>query len=113
MEDYKCGSVFDGVAAERVKDILPLAVGKRSECSTCWCRYFCGGGCLHEAYTFGKSEGDPRGPLCDLYRLIVEYYIYGAYLYWDELANELRQPSSVTGSPLDPTIVEEYDESEE
>ena len=86
LDEFRCGSVFDGIDVERVQRTLPGPVDHRPICGTCWCRYICGGGCIHEIHTFGKAYEYPCGPLCKLLKLVLEYHIYIAYTFYEDIA---------------------------
>jgi len=58
-EDYVLGSLQDGGLdqAKREKMLDELALKERSDCSKCWARYICSGGCHHVNFLF---NGDPQ-----------------------------------------------------
>ncbi|NTW57188.1 MAG: SPASM domain-containing protein [Chlorobiaceae bacterium] len=63
QEKYRIGSIFDGMPLKMDYCISP--VDAVAECSKCWTRFMCGGGCLHE---HAGETGDVRIPsllLCD------------------------------------------------
>ena len=45
---------------------------KKEDCSTCWCRYYCGGGCHANAYNFNKTVMEPYHTACEIERKRVE-----------------------------------------
>ncbi len=66
--EFGMGSVDDGVTRDVTERLLELPVEKKTQCSTCWARYFCGGGCHHENVTLGGSLGEPNPISCDFLR---------------------------------------------
>ena len=75
-EAYKIGVLDDGVDKVYLDRYWKEVVGKRKDCSKCWIRNYCGGGCLWEA---SDEEGnisvvsDPI--LCEYRRLVFEVAI--------------------------------------
>jgi len=84
IEQFKMGSVWDGVDPAALETYHNLFVDMKEDCRGCWARYFCGGGCAHDAYT---AQGDlTRTPVsrCDVMRQEIEL---GLKLFV-QLANE-------------------------
>jgi uncharacterized protein len=57
-DTHKIGSVTDGVDRAKQEDFLMRHhIANKTDCSTCWARPICAGGCYHEAHTrYGASE---------------------------------------------------------
>jgi uncharacterized protein len=55
---HKIGSVTDGVDRAKQEDFMTKHhLANKTDCSTCWARPLCAGGCYHEAHTrYGSSE---------------------------------------------------------
>ena len=55
---YRIGSVTEGVDRAKQEDFLTRHhIANKTDCSTCWARPLCAGGCYHEAHTrYGSSE---------------------------------------------------------
>ena len=55
---HKIGSVTAGVDRAKQEDFLTKHhIANKTDCSTCWARPICAGGCYHEAHTrYGASE---------------------------------------------------------
>jgi uncharacterized protein len=57
-DSHKIGSVTEGV--DRTKQdafLMKHHIANKTDCSTCWARPLCAGGCYHEAHTrYGSSE---------------------------------------------------------
>lgn len=93
MKEFKIGHVekgFDKAARQRVIDVNAT---NRKPCSTCWARYLCGGGCLHDAAKEDGSFGSPNPQLCKLQKRVFELslMIYAELL---EKAPELFEPKA-------------------
>jgi uncharacterized protein len=57
-EEHKLGTVFDGVNRDKQFDYLKRHhIANKTDCSVCWARSLCAGGCYHEAHTrYGSTE---------------------------------------------------------
>lgn len=57
-DQHKLGTVFDGVDHSRQDDYLRRHhIDNKTDCSVCWARSLCAGGCYHEAHTrYGSTE---------------------------------------------------------
>jgi uncharacterized protein len=57
-DSHKIGSVTGGVDRGKQEDFLMKHhIANKTDCSTCWARPLCAGGCYHEAHTrYGASE---------------------------------------------------------
>jgi uncharacterized protein len=57
-DTHKIGSVTEGVDRAKQEDFLMRHhIANKTDCSTCWARPICAGGCYHEAHTrYGASE---------------------------------------------------------
>jgi uncharacterized protein len=62
IKSFLLGNVFSGVEKEKQRVFLDNDVQSRSECSGCWARYICGGGCLHMHWKADHSlkKNDPN-----------------------------------------------------
>jgi uncharacterized protein len=72
IEEFRMGSVLDGVDPAALETYHNLFVDMKEGCRGCWARYFCGGGCAHDAYT---AQGDlTRTPVsrCHVMRQEIE-----------------------------------------
>lgn len=79
-EDFVLGSLQDGGldAGKRERMLAEISLAERSDCSRCWARYICSGGCHHVNFLF---RGDPSKTYlthCDWlrawYRIGIETY---------------------------------------
>lgn len=72
FDDFRLGNVVDGLDKSKLADVLGATVETRDGCSTCWCKYICGGGCLFEAYIEGSIYRPPAAELCAMRRRLIE-----------------------------------------
>ncbi|MDO4288520.1 MAG: thioether cross-link-forming SCIFF peptide maturase [Eubacterium sp.] len=72
-EAFKMGDVFSGIAHPEIKEEFGKAnLLQKDSCKSCWCRYFCGGGCHANAYNFNQTIMEPYEVACDIERRRVE-----------------------------------------
>lgn len=72
-DDFKMGDVFNGIARPEIKETFGKAnMLQKEDCSKCWCRYFCGGGCHANAYNFNKTVMKPYHVACEIERRRIE-----------------------------------------
>lgn len=72
-EKYLLGNIFDGVTNEELREkFRSCNVYSREECSDCWAKLYCSGGCAANAY---HATGDIKGVYeygCKLFRKRIE-----------------------------------------
>ncbi len=72
-EKFRLGSVFEGVTNTKIQDeFMECNVYTRPECSDCWAKLYCSGGCAANAY---HATGSVKGVYsygCDLFRKRME-----------------------------------------
>lgn len=72
-DKFRLGSVFEGVTNTEIQDeFMSCNVYTRPECSDCWAKLYCSGGCAANAY---HSTGSVKGVYsygCDLFRKRME-----------------------------------------
>jgi uncharacterized protein len=76
QKDYQIGSVFEGIDESLRLRVLPRYVDKKKKCSSCWARYFCGGGCPGEQFRARDSDDCPMLWRCDLFKYEMELCIW-------------------------------------
>jgi uncharacterized protein len=80
-DSHKIGSVTEGVDRTKQDDFLTKHhIANKTDCSTCWARPLCAGGCYHEAHTrYGSSER-PNLHYCEWIRRWTDtcLQVYGA-----------------------------------
>lgn len=76
QKDYQMGSVFEGINENLRLKILPRHVDKKKKCSSCWARYFCGGGCPGEQFRARGNDNYPMSWRCELFKHEMELCIW-------------------------------------
>lgn len=96
-KDYVLGRVQDGgLDQERRRDMLRVIhLDERTDCSSCWARYICSGGCHHVNFLFGGHPSKTFTHHCDWLRA---WYKCGVEAYAEILE---RNPSFIQ-QHLDP-----------
>ncbi len=72
---FKMGTVWD-FDDEIQQVILENNVDKRTPCNECWARYYCGGGCIYESYSYHRDIAKPYTKRCDLFRAVLKLSIW-------------------------------------
>jgi uncharacterized protein len=68
-DSHKLGTVFDGVDHSVQDDyLLKHHIANKTDCSQCWARPICAGGCYHEAQTRYGSTEKPNLHYCEWIR---------------------------------------------
>ncbi|RBP68346.1 uncharacterized protein DES36_103108 [Alkalibaculum bacchi] len=66
-EKFKLGTIFEGIVNTTVKDEFHEAnLTEKAKCTDCWAKYFCGGGCLANAYNTNGNVLEPDEIGCEL-----------------------------------------------
>ncbi len=67
MDEYKMGNVFDGIIEEQIqKKFKDSNIYTKKECSECWAKFYCSGGCAANAYSFNGDINKPYRIGCEL-----------------------------------------------
>lgn len=70
---FKMGSVDMGITNPHIKEEFAKAnLLEKDDCSQCWCRFICGGGCHANAYNFNHTVMKPYHVACEIERRRVE-----------------------------------------
>ena len=74
MDEWKMGSVLDGSLDQQKKSCFfsKTNVYEKSECRTCWAKFYCSGGCMANSYKFNHSINDTYEVSCEMERKRVE-----------------------------------------
>jgi uncharacterized protein len=68
-DTHKIGSVTEGIDRDKQTDFLTRHhIANKTDCSTCWARPLCAGGCYHEAHTRYGSTERPNLHYCEWIR---------------------------------------------
>ena len=102
-DDHKLGTVRDGIDRDKQHAFLDSHhIADKTDCSKCWARPVCAGGCYHEAHTRFGTTNRPNLHYCDWIRGWTDtcLQIYGqiaqqnpGFLRQFEDTNEAPQPS--------------------
>jgi len=77
QDGFLMGNVFDGKLDENIiKELRDTHVFAKNECSICWARYFCSGGCNANNYLINGDMKRPYNITCELQKKRIEYAIY-------------------------------------
>lgn len=72
-EDFKMGNVFEGKIDNEIKTMFENSnVYTKPECSNCFAKFYCSGGCPANAYNFNKDINKPYKLACEFERKRVE-----------------------------------------
>jgi len=76
-DQFLMGNVFDGRLKEDVINLLKNShVFSKDECSNCWARFFCSGGCNANNFLVNDDIRKPYRITCELQKKRIEYAIY-------------------------------------
>lgn len=77
QNQFVMGNVSDGKLKEEVINLMREShVFSKEECSTCWARFFCSGGCNANNYLINGDLKKPYHITCELQKKRIEYAIY-------------------------------------
>ncbi len=66
---FRLGNVFQGVNAGNIAtDFRNSTLYQKEGCSSCWARFYCGGGCHFQHYVGNGSIHRPSSSYCELFR---------------------------------------------
>lgn len=68
IEQFKAGSLDGEIDEEAVARISALTCEGKPECSTCWARYICGGGCFFQSYHATGDIAKADVVMCEMTR---------------------------------------------
>jgi len=70
---FLMGDVWHGITNSKLRDEFSgCSIYSRSQCSTCWARFYCSGGCAANAYYMSGSIGGVYELGCELFKKRVE-----------------------------------------
>ncbi|MBF0612757.1 MAG: SPASM domain-containing protein [Magnetococcales bacterium] len=75
LESYKMGNVsgsLDETARTSFLTEIAPRVSLRNDCSLCWARYLCGGGCYADSVMFGEDRARPLAAHCSFTKIEIE-----------------------------------------
>lgn len=72
-EDFKMGNVSDGIQKTELRNEFRQAnVFSKEECSSCWAKFYCSGGCHANAYNFNNDIKNPYKIGCEMEKKRIE-----------------------------------------
>jgi len=70
-KEFLLGDVFNGIVNhDLLRKFNNNYVDNKKICSSCWARYFCGGGCTAEGYSINNDISIPNVKICKLYKKV-------------------------------------------
>jgi len=75
IESFLLGNIFSGIKKEKQKVFFDNDVQSRSDCSDCWARYVCGGGCSYMHWKTDPTLKRNDSNWCDWTRKCIELAI--------------------------------------
>ncbi len=73
IKSVALGNVFDGVNNDELrKKFYYCSVPTKTDCSECWAKYYCSGGCMANSFKFNGDINMPYKPACELMKKRVE-----------------------------------------
>lgn len=73
IKSVALGNVFDGVNNDELrKKFYYCSVLTKTDCSECWAKYYCSGGCMANSFKFNGDINMPYKPACELMKKRVE-----------------------------------------
>lgn len=103
-EDFRLGSLDEGIDQNIVEKFRFMTVFNREKCSVCWARFVCGGDCYYNSYINNKDISIPDDLFCDIQRCLVELSLsYLAKLrlhckpYYNNLLKNISTHSKLNG----------------
>lgn len=71
--DFKMGTVFEGITNTDIRENFKKAnVYSKEECSECWAKFYCSGGCHANAYNFNNDINKPFNIGCEMEKKRIE-----------------------------------------
>ncbi len=72
-ETFKLGTLDTGLEKKLMtEDFKKANLLEKEACQSCWCKYFCGGGCHANAYNFNQTLLKPYDVACEIEKRRVE-----------------------------------------
>ena len=73
IKSVALGNVFDGINNDELrKKFYYCSVPTKIDCSECWAKYYCSGGCMANSFKFNGDINMPYKPACELMKKRVE-----------------------------------------
>lgn len=93
---YKVGDIYEGLDTDKNKDFSKIFIEEDEECNSCWLKFLCSGGCLHQRLDSSSNElvKKTHGDLyCNFLRHIYELSIvlYNEIMQSEENKNIIKE----------------------
>jgi uncharacterized protein len=75
-EEYKIGNVSDGFEKQKRDLFFKRTTTNRTNCKTCWARYFCGGACISIPTEIGEGLSGNAPAACEVAKHITKLAMY-------------------------------------
>ena len=73
IKSVALGNVFDGINNDELrKKFYYCSVPTKTDCSECWAKYYCSGGCMANSFKFNGDRNMPYKPACELMKKRLE-----------------------------------------
>jgi uncharacterized protein len=79
-----CGSIQDGIYEDKAQKLRAPNIEEITECSSCWCRYLCGGCCFAEKYSKTGSVIKNIPEKCELEKIKWEKILILSQMLWEK-----------------------------
>ena len=78
MKEMKLGDIYNGITNKALQEKFRKAnfLFNKEECSHCWARFYCSGGCLANNYIINKDIFKPYEIGCELQKMRIEAALY-------------------------------------
>ncbi len=78
IEEMKLGNIWDGIQNKELIEQFKKAnfLFNKKECTDCWARFYCSGGCLANNYTMNHNIFKPYDVGCETQKMRIEAALY-------------------------------------
>lgn len=83
VEKYKLGNIFDGITQPELTEKFNKAnfLFNKKECSECWARFYCSGGCIANNFNVNGDIFSPYKIGCEIQKMRIEAALYVQYKF--------------------------------
>lgn len=92
-EELCVGSIYERDEKKEVDILKDMLLDSSEECSQCWAKVFCGGGCIYENFSSNKTLTKPTKNYCDAMKHLLEELTCLYFGLSDEKRNEIKEYS--------------------
>lgn len=82
VEKYKLGDIYSGITEPELTKKFKEAnfLFNKKECSSCWARFYCSGGCIANNYNINGDMLSPYKIGCEIQKMRIEAALYVQYM---------------------------------